>query len=468
MQLQQLRNADFVLIVASAALQEQLGPDGQQEPVPDTGSEDPLLKSGLDQGIRLMRKRVLGVVLPANSVEELPAWLVSTSHTVTDYTLTGTESLYRALTGQPPESVPGREIPATLAGRTGPRMRLRVGGFTAEYGPERWGIEERLEYRRPDGVDMTFDVFQRQPDLTSGYLPEGVRAEIIQVLVDGALIDLHQLTVLEGADVDQGLASRAYEQLDAEVLAGVRLARRGHGMDGRGALSRMVGRERPGNLPFVLLSARRGVPVAQIIGNLLPSEEKPFSEALLGAYRWIVAAGLAHRSLSSQTVRWDSASRTIQLDHFFSSRLIGTPRPYPSERSSNVLLADWVSDRDDGRAVAELLVLVLTGQPAPHSEPLGDPDLAELLEGSLNPEPRLRPSSGELLMRLGVPDPVGQPPDDLLATGVADFERQRLRKHPEAVASSKTGPVGSAPSVPLTGRGWFRRLRRSDSERPSR
>ncbi len=76
---------------------------------------------------------------------------------------------------------------------------------------------------------MTFDVFQRQPDLTSGYLPEGVRAEIIQVLVDGALIDLHQLTVLEGADVDQGLASRAYEQLDAEVLAGVRLARRGHG-----------------------------------------------------------------------------------------------------------------------------------------------------------------------------------------------------------------------------------------------
>ncbi|GAB3260952.1 hypothetical protein [Kineosporia babensis] len=328
--------------------------------------------------------------------------------------------------------------------------------------------EEKLEYRGPGGADITAEVVHRHPDPDPGHLPAGVDAEIVRVHVDGDLIDLHRLTVVSEKHADPAVRAQAYAQLDAELLAGIRLLRRGHPVPGPRSLSRLVGRERPDSLPFVLLAARRGVPVAEAAGNLLREEESHFTAALLGAYRWMTAAGLSHRALTAHSVRWDSTTRTVQMEHFFASGLIDTPRPRPAGLISlppNVnpdAPAGWILDRDDARAVAELLFLALTGRRASNPELARRPDLDQALENAFHPDPRQRPTPRDLLERFRVPEPLGPPPNNDMGEGMADFERERLRKHPAAVGAAAAEPHRASPSG---GRGFFRRRGRLEHDR---
>jgi tetratricopeptide (TPR) repeat protein len=99
----QLRACDYVLVVGSPEYRRRA--EGRAEPDVGRGVRwearqvQELLYRDRDAG----RRRVLPVLLPGRTVEDLPDWLTpvsSTTYRVTDYSVAGMEPLYRVLTGQ--------------------------------------------------------------------------------------------------------------------------------------------------------------------------------------------------------------------------------------------------------------------------------------------------------------------------------------------------------------------------------
>ncbi|PSM42578.1 hypothetical protein C6Y14_15380 [Streptomyces dioscori] len=101
--------ADYVLTIASPAYKRRA--EGTEEPGTGEGVawEARLIKNYVYVDLATWYKRILRVVLPGGSREDLPAFLGG--HTVTHYTVdpidsTGAEKLLRYLTDQPYETVP--------------------------------------------------------------------------------------------------------------------------------------------------------------------------------------------------------------------------------------------------------------------------------------------------------------------------------------------------------------------------
>ncbi|MFI7106433.1 hypothetical protein ACIBK9_09015 [Nonomuraea sp. NPDC050227] len=258
-----------------------------------------------------------------------------------------------------------------------------------------------------------------------------------------------------------------YDALDNEILAGLRLSRLCGSAPYPPQVSRLIGYEADGELPFVLLEPYRGKPVGGTLGRILPSENLPFQRSLLTGLRWTSAAGIAHRALSPETVHWDTVC--AQITGFAEAALAGTPRsvagapPWwaPEQRPGQT--AGVVTGEDDVWAAGRLIFWVATGR-APERADLADapPDLARLLRGVFGP-PEGRPSVRELLRRLDVPDPVprGMSPDVALERGRADFFALRALKHPQTAPVAEAEPVPPVPAAPeepaRRGRPWRRR-----------
>ena len=72
-------------------------------------------------------RRVLPVVLPGCSPNDIPLWLLPASasyYRVSEFTVSGAEKLLRVLTGQPSEIEPPLGIPPVLPTRSGPASRI--------------------------------------------------------------------------------------------------------------------------------------------------------------------------------------------------------------------------------------------------------------------------------------------------------------------------------------------------------
>ncbi|GGS64157.1 hypothetical protein ACFFV7_01550 [Nonomuraea spiralis] len=261
-----------------------------------------------------------------------------------------------------------------------------------------------------------------------------------------------------------------YDALDNEILAGLRLSRLCGAGPYPSEVSRLIGYEADGELPFVLLAPYRGRPVGGTLGRILPSESLPFQRSLLTGLRWTSAAGIAHRALSPETVHWDTVC--AQITGFTEAAPAGTPRsvagapPWwaPEQRPGQA--GGVVTGDDDVWAAGRLIFCVATGR-APERADLADapPDLARLLQGVFGP-PEGRPSVRELLRRLDAADPVprGLSPDVALERGRADFFALRARKHPQTVPAAEPEPAWPAPAGPTIpdepsrrGRPWRRR-----------
>ena len=105
----QIRDADHVLVIASPAYKRRA--EGDAAPGEGNGVqwESDLLQELIyaDQPAGL--GRVLPVVLPGCTPDDIPLWLApasTTGYTVSDYTVAGAEPLLRVLTGQPWETAP--------------------------------------------------------------------------------------------------------------------------------------------------------------------------------------------------------------------------------------------------------------------------------------------------------------------------------------------------------------------------
>jgi hypothetical protein len=102
--IEQVREADFVLVVASPAYKHRA--EGSVDPAEGRGVqfETALLRDLLTQDRGTWVHRVLPVVLPGRSVEEIPTFLqphAASRYVVASLSLDGVDELYRVITGQP-------------------------------------------------------------------------------------------------------------------------------------------------------------------------------------------------------------------------------------------------------------------------------------------------------------------------------------------------------------------------------
>lgn len=333
-----------------------------------------------------------------------------------------------------------------------------------------------LRYQRPDGSVVTARVADRHPEDTAVGLPPGLRLRTVKLEGPDGVQELRELSARDSGGIPP---SAAYDRIDREVLAGLRLARWGEVGPHPPQLRRLEGCAPPGEPPFALLQPPVGTLVEDVAGQLVAAEQRAFVAGLLLALRWMSAAGVAHRALSPWTVRWDG--RTVQVGDFTSSSLIGTPRslagspPWaPREQLDGRAAVGPVSDRDDVWAAGRLLFYAVTGSEPSRPELAAHPQLSELLQGVFS-APAQRPAPVELLRRARLADPVRRlpPPDEALDRGRDEFFRERARKHPELVRPAPPAPTlpgaaprpaldhATAPAAAATSGGWFGRKRQS-------
>ena len=238
----------------------------------------------------------------------------------------------------------------------------------------------------------------------------------------------------------------AVDALDAEIRIGVHLLRGCErvGLEYPPELSRLVGYDVTAEEPFALFLPWRGEPSAAFAGRLVSSQEIPLRTGLFRALRLLDGLGVVHRGISSRTVRWDTASRTVQLVDFSAGLLVGE-RPPDGKRSPSQPPAREgapVSTSEDVYSAGALLCHLVTGREFTGPDSVSRRDLQELLQGVFAPAPDARPAAAALLERVHAPDPwprVPAGPDPALK----DFEEGRRAFDAELARKARA----SAPPV---------------------
>jgi hypothetical protein len=100
--IQKLKHTDFVLVIASPAYRRRADGDAPSHEGRGAQFEAAMIRDGLTRDLAGMTRRVLPVVLPGRSIDDIPAFLnaYSTTHyIISEFTLDGVEDLRVALTG---------------------------------------------------------------------------------------------------------------------------------------------------------------------------------------------------------------------------------------------------------------------------------------------------------------------------------------------------------------------------------
>lgn len=264
--------------------------------------------------------------------------------------------------------------------------------------------------------------------------------------------------------------SAGHRALDNEIIAGLRLRRGLAGRPHPGEVAGLIGHRAAVAEPFALVEPYRGRPCGVEAGRLLPHDLRRFQASLLAGLRLLTAAGIAHRALGPDTVRWDGDR--VQITGFAHAALLGEPRtavgapPWSAPEQRPEQVEGDVTDRDDLWAAGRLILYMATG--AESGEPYAadlPPDLERLLDGVFAP-PGDRPAVTEMLRRVEADDPVpyGPEPDPGLVAGRREFFDFRRAKHPRTAPEQRAGEEPEAvPETPAEPAwlAWLRRLRPS-------
>jgi len=259
--------------------------------------------------------------------------------------------------------------------------------------------------------------------------------------------------------------SEGYGRIDNEILAGRRLHDLARGGGYPPELACLYGDYDDKATvadPFTLFEPYRGEPLRKVVARLLPEQQEAVQIGLLTGLCWLASAGLAHRSISPDTVLWDS--ERVQLADFSAATVFG------ASRTPGLGRLDWVAREqrpgetygtvgpgDDIWAAGRLVFYVLTqGEELLDRDQLARLGLDQLLHGVFG-EPEGRPAADELLRRMGRRDTAPRLQDNVrLREGQRRFLAVRGRKHPGAPIpadlaerladpGSPTGAKGGAP-----------------------
>jgi hypothetical protein len=204
-----------------------------------------------------------------------------------------------------------------------------------------------------------------------------------------------------------------YDRLDNEIRIGLHLVRR-FGFDNVPAeISCLVGYDVDADQPFALLLPYAGNLAQGVAGRLTLEQQRAFQAGFFRALRILEAAGVVHRHLSPQTVRWDGQAGQAQLVDFSRAVLAGEPRtavgPSPWASPDQTSGGGIAGPGDDIWGAGALAYYVTTGRmlvPDKAGEmAIRGGALQSLLEGVFAGSPASRPSAAELLQRLHEPEP---------------------------------------------------------------
>ncbi|MCC9741450.1 hypothetical protein [Streptomyces sp. MNU89] len=267
----------------------------------------------------------------------------------------------------------------------------------------------------------------------------------------------------------------AYGALERQVGAAVALERRYGSERFAEVFTRLVGFDLEAAEPYVLYRAPEGKPLAGRQGTLTVAEQQKLIAQLVLAVRLLEDAGLVHREITPDTVRWDGTH--VRLAEPYGAQRIGEPRePFgaapwaPPEQREGTGTADT---RDDLWAVGRLVYFLLSGRPGPAAEP--PHDLGEFRRlaapadsGLFDPRAVNRPRPSDLMRLLQVPDPLSAPaPADPLSAGRAEFDAQRVKKRKElGTAELPQEECYEYPTPPRSWRFWLPRGSRAARASP--
>ncbi|MER8043750.1 hypothetical protein [Streptomyces sp. NPDC094032] len=236
---------------------------------------------------------------------------------------------------------------------------------------------------------------------------------------------------------------RAYALLVREVEASVAVERRYEGEKFADLFTRIVGFDLECAEPFVLYHASPGSTLFECQERLGGEEKQKIVGQLALAVRVLGDAGLVHRALTPETVRWTGAH--IRLSEPYAAQRAGEPRepfgtaPWASpEQRAGRGAADT---RDDLWSLARIAYFLISEQPgAPGIGDRADGPPADLgayrrltalaESGLFAPVAAARPSPAELLRLLSLRDPLADFVDtaDPLDRGRERYDAELARK----------------------------------------
>jgi serine/threonine protein kinase len=237
-----------------------------------------------------------------------------------------------------------------------------------------------------------------------------------------------------------------YERLDNEILAGRRLHKMADWTSYPPEVSRLHGDEAMSADPYALFEPYLGHPLREVGSYLIDDEFDAFVVSFLTGLCWTAAAGIAHRAISPDTVRWDSRRSKAQITDFSLSTTFGVPRTpvtgstgwVPKEQRLHTSYGT-VGPRDDIWAAGRLIFYVRSqGEDLLDRRQLADSGLEDLFNGLLDRAlgpPENRPTAWELLedgLHRRVYSPSFAEASSQLMAGRQHFLQVRQRRHPGA------------------------------------
>ena len=233
-----------------------------------------------------------------------------------------------------------------------------------------------------------------------------------------------------------------YVRLDSEILAGRLLHQVAAGRDYPQELTRLYGDEATSAEPYALFDPYRGESLRDI-GAYLAADFDQVTAGLLTGLCWLAGAGIAHRSISPDTVLWDSSENLVQFTDFSRSAPFGAARTplggqetWISPESRPDTCSGIVGPTDDVWGAVRLLYYVRSGgHTLTDRGQLAEFGLAEAFSGLLDKvfgPPEGRPTARSLIVD-GLRRPQLLPgvvdTRKSLIAGRAKFLNARGRKH---------------------------------------